>query len=95
MKVSLREESLAKELYEKDMGLHLKADHQNEIVPWDRQIDYVKNSYYKQASTIVNSKWFKQQLYEASLLGAHEEAISRDNLQGKYVPPIDNGSERA
>lgn len=57
MIVSAREEDLAIELYTHDMG-----SHQGEWVDWDRQIDYVKNSYRRQASRFVNTKWFQRQV---------------------------------
>lgn len=60
MKVSKREEALARELYAHDMGVH-----QGEAVSWDRQIVYVQDSYRRQAMKIVNTNWFKQQLEEA------------------------------
>lgn len=61
MQVSKREEALAQELYTHDMG-----QHQGEFVPWRSQIDYVKNSYRRQASKFVNTRWFKEQLAAAS-----------------------------
>lgn len=63
MKVSQREEALAKELYETDMN-----SHQAEDVPWEQALEVVANSYRRQAMRIVNTKWFRQQL----------EAVNRD-----------------
>lgn len=60
MKVSTREEELARELYTHDMGMH-----QGEYVRWTDQIEYVKDSYRRQASKVVNTRWFKQQIQEA------------------------------
>ncbi|UVG35222.1 hypothetical protein SEA_CECE_216 [Microbacterium phage Cece] len=57
MQVSRREEALAKELYEHDMGIH-----QAEDMPWEQQIDRVTTMYRRLASTIVNSRWFKKEL---------------------------------
>ena len=67
MKVSAREEELAKELYTHDMGLH-----QGEYVRWRDQIEYVKDSYRRQASKFVNSNWFKNQIGIAHRAGATE-----------------------
>ncbi len=64
MKVSTREEALAEELYTHDMGMH-----QGEYVPWRDQIEHVKNSYRRQASKVVNTRWFKQQLINAHSAG--------------------------
>jgi hypothetical protein len=64
MIVSEREEALACELYTKDMGLC-----QGEYMPWERQIDYVKNSYRRQASKVVNSDWFRIELDKARVTG--------------------------
>lgn len=72
MKVSIREEALAKELFTHDMGLH-----QGEYSPWEDQIDYVKNSYRRQAMRVVNTQWFRTQIYEASVMGAYKEAVAR------------------
>ncbi len=65
MKVSAREEALAKEIYTQDMGTH-----QGEYVVWDKQIDQVKDSYRRQASKIVRTKWFQAQIAEAFSRGA-------------------------
>jgi hypothetical protein len=73
MKVSEREERLAKELYTHDMGVH-----QEEAVSWDHQITYVQDSYRRQAMKIVNTKWFRQEIEQARLVGAYREAVARD-----------------
>lgn len=69
MKVSTREESLARELYTHDMG-----SHQGEFVVWDKQIEQVKDSYRRQASKLVRTKWFQAQIAEAFSRGA--QAVS-------------------
>jgi hypothetical protein len=63
MKVSAREEALAKELYAHDMGVH-----QGEAVSWDRQITYVQDSYRRQAAKIVSTRWFKREIEKAKAL---------------------------
>ena len=67
MKVSTREEELARELYGHDMG-----QHQGEYVRWIDQIEYVKDSYRRQAMKFVNSNWFKTQIGIAHRAGATE-----------------------
>ena len=62
MQVSKREEALAKELYEHDMGAH-----QGEFMAWDKQIDYVRDTYRRQAAKVVNTRWFREQLALRSL----------------------------
>lgn len=69
MKVSSREEALAKELYTQDMGTH-----QGEFVLWDKQIEHVRDSYRRQASKVVRTKWFQSQIAEAFGRGA--QAVS-------------------
>jgi hypothetical protein len=64
LNVSAREEALAKELYTQDMGVH-----QGEFVPWEQQIEKVRDSYRRQAMKVVNSKWFKHQLDKAFYRG--------------------------
>lgn len=64
MIVSKREEALAKELYEYDMGLH-----QAEDMPWDRQIEQVQTVYRRLASKFVKTRWFKNQIEEAVARG--------------------------
>jgi hypothetical protein len=64
LNVSAREEALAKELYAHDMGAH-----QGEFVPWAAQIEKVKDSYRRQASKIVNTKWFKKEIDRAFYRG--------------------------
>lgn len=71
MIVSNREESLAKELYTHDMGMH-----QGEFVKWEEQITQVKDSYRRQASKVVNTRWFKQQLANAHGAGEWGHALS-------------------
>jgi len=70
MQVSSREEALAKELYEHDMG-----SHQGEFMEWDKQIERVQDSYRRQASKIVNTKWFKQQLSNANSWGQYGHSL--------------------
>lgn len=72
MRVSIREEQLAEELYTQDMN-----QHQGPFVSWNSQIDKVKDSYRRQAMRIVNTKWFKREMKEASLAGAYQEAVAR------------------
>lgn len=62
MKVSTREEALAKELYQADLNLH-----QTEDTPWEGQIERVKDSYRRQAMKVVNTRWFREQLVDAAL----------------------------
>lgn len=57
MTVTQRVESLAIELYDHDMGTH-----QGEWMPWDKVIDRVRTSYRRQAQTVVNTKWFQDQI---------------------------------
>lgn len=64
MKVSVREEQLAKELYQHDMGIH-----QGEYTPWDRQIPHVQDSYRRQAGKVVKSSWFEKELEAARTAG--------------------------
>ena len=61
MIVSRREEELARELYNLDMG-----QHQGDYVQWTEQIELVQNSYRRQASRIVNTKWFARELVNAA-----------------------------
>ena len=56
MQVSKREEALARELYEHDMGIA----HGYEVFPWENQIEKVQTSYRRQAAVIVGTRWFKK-----------------------------------
>ena len=64
LKVSTREEALAKELYEHDMGMH-----QAEDMPWEQQIEQVQTVYRRLAAKVVSTKWFKQQIDKAYYRG--------------------------
>ncbi|URP22262.1 hypothetical protein SEA_BIG4_229 [Microbacterium phage Big4] len=64
MEVSIREEALARNLYEIDLN-----DHQAEDVPWEKAIEQVKTSYRRQARKVFNSRWFMKELEGAWTAG--------------------------
>lgn len=64
MNVSIREEALARNLYEIDLN-----EHQAEDVPWEQAIEPVKTSYRRQARKVFNSHWFMEELEGAWTAG--------------------------
>lgn len=58
-------ETLAEELYTRDMG-----DHQGEYMPWSEQIERVKEHYRRLAYKFTDTAWYRARIAQARLRDA-------------------------